>query len=150
VTVKLTDAELRAWQALLHAHQDVVRRLDAELRAEHGIAFGDYDILRRLARAPDHTLNMTELAQRVMLPPSTLTRRLDGLVADGLVTRRRSSLDSRLMLATLTDAGRRRVRRAARTHLRGIREHFTGRLTPTQVDDVATALEAIAGAHEPH
>jgi DNA-binding MarR family transcriptional regulator len=150
VTVKLTDAELRAWQALLHAHQDVVRRLDAELRAEHGIAFGDYDILRRLARSPNHTLNMTELAERVMLPPSTLTRRLDGLVADGLVTRRRSSLDSRLMLATLTDAGRRRVRRAARTHLRGIREHFTGRLTPTQVDDVATALEAIAGAHEPH
>jgi DNA-binding MarR family transcriptional regulator len=150
VTVKLTDAELRAWQALLHAHQDVVRRLDAELRAEHGIAFGDYDILRRLTRAPDHTLNMTELAQRVMLPPSTLTRRLDGLVADGLVTRRRSPLDSRLMLATLTDAGRRRVRRAASTHLRGIRQHFTGRLTPTQVDDVATALEAIAGAHEPH
>jgi len=150
MTVKLTDAELRAWQALLHAHQDVVRRLDAELRAEHGIAFGDYDILRRLARAQDHTLNMTELAQRVMLPPSTLTRRLDGLVADGLVTRRRSPLDSRLMLATLTDAGRRRVRRAARTHLRGIREHFTGRLTPTQVDDVATALEAIAGVHEPH
>jgi len=150
VTVKLTDAELRAWQALLHAHQDVVRRLDAELRAEHGIAFGDYDILRRLTRAPDHTLNMTELAQRVMLPPSTLTRRMDGLVADGLVTRRRSPLDSRLMLATLTDAGRRRVRRAASTHLRGIRQHFTGRLTPTQVDDVATALEAIAGAHEPH
>jgi DNA-binding MarR family transcriptional regulator len=150
MTVKLTDAELRAWQALLHAHQDVVRRLDAELRAEHGIAFGDYDILRRLTRAPDHTLNMTELAQRVMLPPSTLTRRLDGLVADGLVTRRRSPLDSRLMLATLTDAGRRRVRRAASTHLRGIRQHFTGRLTPTQVDDVATALEAIAGAHEPH
>jgi len=150
VTVKLTDAELRAWQALLHAHQDVVRKLDAELRAEHGIAFGDYDILRRLARSPNHTLNMTELAERVMLPPSTLTRRLDGLVADGLVTRRRSPLDSRLMLATLTDAGRRRVRRAARTHLRGIRQHFTGRLTPTQVDDVATALEAIAGVHEPH
>ena len=150
MTVKLTDAELRAWQALLHAHQDVVRKLDAELRAEHGIAFGDYDILRRLARSPNHTLNMTELAERVMLPPSTLTRRLDGLVADGLVTRRRSPLDSRLMLATLTDAGRRRVRRAARTHLRGIRQHFTGRLTPTQVDDVATALEAIAGVHEPH
>ena len=150
MTVKLTDAELRAWQALLHAHQDVVRRLDAELRAEHGIAFGDYDILRRLARAPDHTLNMTELAQRVMLPPSTLTRRLDGLVADGLVTRRRAPHDTRLMLATLTDAGRRRVRRAAHTHLRGIRQHFTGRLTPSQVDDVATALEAIAGAHEPH
>jgi DNA-binding MarR family transcriptional regulator len=150
VTVKLTDAELRAWQALLHAHQDVVRRLDAELRAEHGIAFGDYDILRRLARSPDHTLNMTELAQRVMLPPSTLTRRLDGLVADGLVTRRRSLSDSRLMLATLTDVGRRRVRRAAHTHLRGIRQHFTGRLTPSQVDDVATALEAIAGVHEPH
>src|SRR5205823_5102817 len=37
----LTETELRAWQALLHAHHHVTRKLDAELRQEHGLSFGD-------------------------------------------------------------------------------------------------------------
>jgi DNA-binding MarR family transcriptional regulator len=147
---RLTDGELRAWQALLHAHDQVVRTLDAELRAEHGISFGGYDVLVRLARSPDEGLRMTELAERVMVPPSTLTRKIDRLVADGLVDRSRSAGDFRVVLVRLTVAGRHTVRRAARTHLRGIREHFSGQLSPAQLRAVADALEAISGPHQPH
>jgi DNA-binding MarR family transcriptional regulator len=147
---RLTDAELRAWQAMLHAHDQVVRTLDAELRAEQGISFGGYDVLVRLARSADEGLRMTELAERVMVPPSTLTRKIDRLVADGLVERSRSAGDSRVVIVRLTVAGRRTVRRAARTHLRGIREHFSGRLSEEQLDHVAGALEAISGPHRPH
>lgn len=147
---QLTDSELRAWQALLHAHEQVVRMLDAELRVEHGISFGSYDVLLRLARAPQRTLRMTELAERVMIPPSTLTRKVDRLVAQGLVERQRSASDSRILHARLTDDGRSVVRRAARTHLRGIREHFTGRLSEDQLNAVADALETISGTHRPH
>jgi DNA-binding MarR family transcriptional regulator len=147
---RLTDEELRAWQSLLHAHDQVVRALDAELRAEHSISFGGYDVLLRLARAEGESLPMTELAARVMVPPSTLTRKVDRLVADGYVTRERSPSDSRVILAGLTPAGRRLVRRAARTHLRGIRRHFTGRLSSRQLREVADALEVITGPHQPH
>ncbi len=146
----LSEQELRAWQALLHAHHDVTRKLDAELRAQHGISFDAYDVLLRLARAPDHALRMTELAKRVMAPPSTLTRRVGRLVGQGLVERDRVSHDSRAMLARLTPNGRQVLRRAAQTHLRGIREHYTGRLTERQLRDVASALEVITGPHEPH
>lgn len=141
---------MRAWQALLHAHRDVTRKLDAELRREHGISFEGYDVLLRLARAPDNTLRMTELARRVMAPPSTLTRRVDRLVRDGLVERERPVADSRAMVARLTDRGRSAVRRAARTHLRGIRAHYTSRLTADQLDAVASALEVITGRHHEH
>jgi len=150
MAARLTDRELRAWQALLHAHEHVVRVLDAELRAAHGISFGGYDVLVRLARAAGETLRMTELADRVMVPPSTLTRKVDRLEADGLVERTRSSADSRVVLVRLTDAGRRLGRRAARTHLRGIRKHFSGRLNAEQLAQVADALETISGPHRPH
>jgi DNA-binding MarR family transcriptional regulator len=150
VATRLSDSELRAWQALLHAHHDVVGALDAELREEHGLSLGQYDVLLRLARAPDRTLRMSELAERVMLSPSGLTRLVDRLVEDGLVRRERFDGDARVMLARLTDRGRRRLLQAARTHLRGIREHFTGRLSPAQLRNVAAALETIAGPHEPH
>src|SRR2546421_266587 len=55
VAEKLTDEEMEAWQALLHAHEQVTRRLDSELREEHGLGLSDYDVLLRLVRASsDH------------------------------------------------------------------------------------------------
>jgi DNA-binding MarR family transcriptional regulator len=150
MTTDISETELRAWQALLHAHHDVIRKLDAELHEEHGLSLGDYDVLLRLARAPGRSLRMTELAERVMLSPSGLTRLVDRLVDEGLVQRDRFDGDARVMLARLTDDGRRALRHAAKTHLRGIREHFTGRLSPTQLRNVASALETIIGPHKPH
>jgi DNA-binding MarR family transcriptional regulator len=147
-TKLLTGTELRAWQALLHAHHDVTDRLDADLRAQHGLTFSEYDVLLRLARAP--ALRMSDLAERVLLSPSGLTRLVDRLVEDGLVARDPSPEDARVTLARLTGRGRERLRRAARTHLQGIREHFTGRLSEAQLRNVASALETITGPHEPH
>ena len=150
MAIDLSDAELRAWQALLHAHDQVLRELDAELRDEHRLALHEYDVLLRLAHAPGRTLRMTELAERVMISPSGLTRLVDRLVRDGLVRRERFEGDARVMLARLTEQGLRVLRRAARTHLRGIREHFTGRLSEAQLRNVASALESITGPHRPH
>jgi DNA-binding MarR family transcriptional regulator len=141
---------MRAWQALLHAHHQVTRTLDAELREHHGLSLSDYDILLRLVSAPERCLRMSDLASRVMIPASTLTRRLDRLVTDGLVERRRLETDSRVLLACLTKAGRRAIRRAAPTHLRGVREHYTGRLNKSQLGAVAAGLEVISGSHEAH
>ena len=150
MTDKLTDAEMDAWQALLHAHHQITRTLDAELREEHDLTLGEYDVLLRLVRAPDRTLRMTEIAQRILISPSGLTRVVDGLEEKGWVERRRDSDDARVVRARLTDAGREKVRKAARTHLRGIREHFTGRLSHAQLRAVASALQVITGPHVPH
>jgi len=147
---KLTETEMDAWQALLHTHHQLTNTLDAELRSEHCLSLGDYDVLVRLARAPERSLRMAELAQRVMISPSGLTRVVDGLVKEGLVERQRGGADARVVLAQLTDKGRDRVRKAAQTHLQGIRQHFTARLTERQLRDVAAALQVICGPHQPH
>jgi DNA-binding MarR family transcriptional regulator len=149
-STRLGELELRAWQALLHAHHDVVDALDEELRDRHGITFSEYDVLLRLGRAPERTLTMGELAERTMLSPSGTTRLVDRLEANDLIRRRSAPDDGRVMRATLTPAGVKLLRNAARTHLRGIRDHFTGRLTGCQLEQVASALETIAGPHLPH
>ena len=150
VAAHLSEPELRAWQALLHTHHDVTNALDSDLRAEHGLSMATYDVLLRLARAPGRRLKMSELAVRVMMSPSGLTRAVDRLVDQELVGRERSREDARVMLVQLTDRGRQVLRQAARTHLRGIREHFTGRLTTRQLRNIAAALEVVAGPHQPH
>jgi len=150
VETNLSETELRAWQAFLHAHHQVTRKLDAELRAEHELPLNAYDVLLRLARAPGRCLRMSELAERVMMSPSGLTRVVDRLVGEGLVQRDRFEGDARVMLARLTDRGREVLRRAASTHLRGVREHFTGQMSQAQLQNIASALETITGTHKPH
>jgi DNA-binding MarR family transcriptional regulator len=147
---RLDDTEMRAWQALLHGHQQVIRTLDRELRSEHDLPLPAYDVLLRLAGAPERALRMSDLAERVGLSPSGLTRLVDRLEAKDLVRRQPDPSDGRCALARLTDTGLRQLRLAARTHLRGIREHFTGRLSTAQLRNLASALETIAGPHHPH
>jgi DNA-binding MarR family transcriptional regulator len=146
----LSENEMRAWQAFMHAQHDVIETLDRELRDAHGLTLGEYDVLIRLARAPDLSLRMSDLADRVLLSPSGLTRLVDRLERRGLVARQADTGDGRVALARLTPDGRRTATLAARTHLRGIREHFTGRLSQPKLRAVASALETISGPHVPH
>jgi DNA-binding MarR family transcriptional regulator len=147
---RLTESELRAWQALIHAHHEVVSRLDEELRQAHGVTFAEYDVLLRLARAPGRALRMGDLAARVLLTPSGITRLVQRLASRGLIRRDVDASDGRAILATLTDRGLDLIRAAARIHVRGIREHFSGQLSPSQLRAVASALETIVGPHVPH
>ena len=139
----LKPAEMRAWRAFLDAQASLLRRLGADLIEEEDITLAEYDVLLQLSFAPDGRLRMTELSDRVRLSPSGLTRLVDRLVRSGLVKRGRCASDRRGSYAILTAAGRGRLRRASPVHLRGIREHFSKRLSPAQLEAVAEALEPL-------
>src|SRR5687767_11095724 len=99
-----------------------MRQLEAELLAEHQLPLAWYDVLVQLAHAPGRRLRMAELAERVLLSRSGLTRLVDRLVREGLVVRDSCSSDGRGVNAVLTEHGLTRLRAAAPTHLRGIGE----------------------------
>lgn len=129
---RLSKDELEVWQAFLRAHALVTRRLEADLLAEHGLPLATYDVLVQLVSAPQRRLRMTELADRVMLSRSGLTRLVDRLEREGLVERTACRSDARGFFAVLTDEGYSRLRAASPTHLRGVRQHAVGWLSPTE------------------
>jgi DNA-binding MarR family transcriptional regulator len=135
------DPRIVAWRAFLEAHALVARRLDDELRAEHGLSLAEYGALLVLAEAPDRRLRMNQLADHVILSRSGITRLIDRLVAEGLVTRSPCESDRRGAEAALSPAGLARLRAAAVTHLRGIDAYFLEQLS---ADDIAS-LERILG-----
>jgi len=136
------DSRLAAWSTFLRAHARVVRELERELQAGQNLALTDYDVLVQLAAATERRLRMSELADRLLLSRSGITRLVDRLVADGLVERVMCESDRRGQWAALTDAGRDRLRRAAPTHLRGVATHFLDRLS---ADDLASLERMLAG-----
>jgi DNA-binding MarR family transcriptional regulator len=136
------DPRLAAWQTFLRAHAHVVRALERELSDDQGLALTDYDVLVQLSAAEHRRLRMSELADRLLLSRSGVTRLIDRLVAEGLVERVTCDTDRRGQWAALTDAGYERLRRASPTHLRGVAAHFLDRLS---AEDLA-ALERMLGS----
>jgi len=138
------DPRIEPWRAFLQAHARVTRRLDEELRAEHDLSLAEYDALLTIADAPDRRIRMRQLADRVILSKSGVTRLIDRLVLDGLVQRDACLSDARGAEAVLTTAGLDRLRRASRTHLRGIDEHFITAVDEADLSVIQRSMRAVA------
>lgn len=141
---RLTPEQLAAWRALLRAHAHIVRRLEADLLAEHGLPLASYDVLVQLVETPQRRLRMTELADRVLLSRSGLTRLVDRMEREGLVRREPCEHDARGLNAVLTDEGYRRLRDAAPTHLRGIDDYVVDRLSDAELATLGALLDKLA------
>ena len=139
----LTGPEMQAWRALIQVTTGVLGALDGELQAEHGLSLGEYEVLVHLSEEPESSLRMTDLASRLRLSPSGITRRIDGLERAGLVERRRCPSDRRGSNAVLTAAGLERLKAAAPTHVRGVRAHFIDQLSEKEIANVAAALASV-------
>jgi len=127
---------LKAWTEFLRAHATLMRRLKADLEKTIGLSLGDFDVLAQLAQA-NGVLRMTALADRTFSSVSAMTRRVDRMVAEGLVRRASSETDARAVLIVLTNKGVRRLTEAVPVHLRGVSDLFITRLD----DEDLAALE---------
>ncbi len=135
--------DVAAWSALLRVHAALVPVLDRELQAAHGLPLTWYDVLLELNAAPGRRLSMGELGAVAVVSRSRVSRVVDQLVAAGLVGRQSNPDDRRSSYATITDAGRRRLRAAAPTYLAGIERHFTARMSAREAATVAAALAKV-------
>jgi DNA-binding MarR family transcriptional regulator len=137
------DPRLETWRAFLVAHAQIRRQLERELQAEQSLGLGEYEVLLLLVRADDRRLRMSELADRLGLSRSGVTRLVDRLQAEALVERASCDTDRRGSWAMLTDAGHTRLRRASPTHLRGVGRHFLDRIPPDELDALGRTLTRV-------
>ena len=139
----LDELQFRAWRAFLYAYSEVVPTLDRELVSAEGLSLNQFEVLTWLRRAGERGLRMSDLASRVVLSPSGVTRAVDQLERKGLVERCVFEGDKRGYLATLTAEGRDLLRKATGAHVQGVREHFLKHMSRTELEHLATALEAV-------
>jgi DNA-binding MarR family transcriptional regulator len=105
----------------------------------YGLGEGEFDVLAALRRAgPPFERAPGELAQFTMVTTGAMTKRIDRLERDGLVTRRRSTADGRGRVVALTKAGRDLIDRAFTDHMTNER-----RLLSTLAPEEAATLEKL-------
>jgi len=132
--------QLEAWVSYLRSHAAITRELSAQLQREHGLTLNDYEVLLHLSHEEGGRLRRVDLAERVLLTASGITRLLEGLESAGYVAKETCSSDARVSYAKLTPEGAEKLQQAAVTHLRGIDELFVGRYSGSELETLAELL----------
>ena len=121
--------------------RDVGRAFDAAL-AEAGGSRPTWLVLLSLKARP--TANQRELASAVGIQGATLTHHLNGMEAEGLLTRRRDPANRRVHVVELTPAGEAmflRLRQVAAAHDRRLRAGFVD----AELDTLRALLQRLRG-----
>lgn len=137
----LDEDEQRAWLKVAGVMLKLAPALDSQLQRDSELTHFDYLTLAMLSDSGDHTLPMSDLAQRTSATLSRLSHVVTKLEKRGWVARRPSPDSGRVTLVGLTDTGMAVLEAAAPGHVATVRSLvFEG----LGADDVAS-LERLAG-----
>ena len=121
----------------------MLRRITADLEVAELPPLSWYDVLAALRDAPqDGALRQVELAERVLLSNSGLSRLIDRIEKAGLVRRTACDTDRRSFYIELTLEGREMLERMWPVYARGIAEDFLPALGSNPCE-VRRTLESI-------
>ena len=133
------DPKAHAWAVLLTAHATLVERIEQALAGAGLPPLAWYDVLWELEKAGGR-LRMIELARRVVLSKSNVSRLADRLEEAKLVERQDAPSDGRGYELVLTRAGRALRRRMWPVYETQIQQLFAAHLSLEEARVIGEAL----------
>ena len=146
MTISSENIRLDAWRFFITLHPKIIDKIDADLQKSGGISLQQYDVLIELFEAEGQQLRMFELAQRVVLSRSSITRLVDQLANQGFLNRAIDPNDRRGSFAILTDAGEQAIRDSWPYYSDAIQKWFGTYLTDEEATTIVNALRRIHAA----
>ncbi|MEY4147245.1 MAG: hypothetical protein RL278_801 [Actinomycetota bacterium] len=138
----LNEAEMKAWRGFVTTAAELHRVIESDL-AQFGIDGGDYQLLAMLSEAPEHRMQLCELAEMLRLSRSGLTRRMEGVVKAKFVERVADETDRRTAYAHLTDKGFSFLKKIAPSHVKSVRNRLIDHLSENEIKAFGTAFSKI-------
>ncbi|WP_291037437.1 MarR family transcriptional regulator [Herbiconiux sp.] len=145
----LTAEQLRAWIRLEAVVELMPAVLDSQLQRDAQLTHFEYIVLAKLSETDGRVLRMTALAATTNSTLPRLSHVVSRLEARGFVERLPCPGDRRATNAHLTDAGFEKVVATAPGHVENVREHVIDALTPEQVAQLDTIMEALLQRIDP-
>jgi DNA-binding MarR family transcriptional regulator len=144
----VADDELVAhWHQISSGVQRVQQRIDRAV-ADIGVPAQWIAVLHALLHTDDHQMQMTALARKLSMTTGGCTKLADRMVDAGLLARRASATDRRVVNAILTESGLVMAQESARAYRAAVRKHLvTAGVGPLEVASIATMLRAVDADH---
>ena len=140
------DDRDQAWPLFLATYGTLIEILEHELQTERGLPLTWFDVLIQLSFQPHGRMRMQDLADRVLLSKSGVTRLVDRMTKAGLIARVPCETDRRVVFAELTSEGRAKLTEASPVAFRGVAEHFTQHLGRAEHDAIMSGFRKILDA----
>jgi len=125
----MEDLCLKNTLRLLQSADQVKARLSGDFASVHGLSVNEVFLLMHLEQAPLHRLSRVELAKRMYVSASTVTRMAAPMEKIGLVSRQADTRDARLAFVVLTEPGLEKVNEARVTFAKQATYVFRDRWT---------------------
>jgi len=106
----------------------------------HGLSVNEFFLLMHLDNAPAHRLSRVELARRMHLSASTVTRMVAPMEKQGVVDRQVDGRDARTAFVVLTRAGRKKLSQARQTFAKQAGYVFQDRWATEDLEDLSKLL----------
>jgi DNA-binding MarR family transcriptional regulator len=142
----LSEEEEGVWLALMESYDGLLHALDNRLLSEHNLSLSTFEAIMHITHAQTGAISISELAERIRLSPSQVSRIAMELERKGLIERHRSEQDSRSTEVAITDAGRVQLQAAAPTYLKTIHARLFDPLTERDVKQLARIWQRIQAA----
>lgn len=128
---------------LLQAADEFRAGLAGEFSAIHGISVNEFLLMLHVERTEANRLARSELAKRMHVSASTVTRMVAPMEKIGLVAREADERDARLGFVAMTEAGREKLMEALATFTKRAGYLLDDRLTGEDAERLKTALRRI-------
>ncbi|MGI8760664.1 MAG: MarR family winged helix-turn-helix transcriptional regulator [Jatrophihabitantaceae bacterium] len=146
--VEMSDEELVAqWELIVRAVSRTQLRVVQKIR-ESGLPAQSFGALHLLLSSTDHRLPMSRLARELSITSGGFTKMADRLGRDGLIDRRSSAGDRRVVYATLTEHGLQLAREMESLYAAALRERVLDVLSPDSLGALAGRIRALAEGDE--
>ena len=136
----MNDIALTNCLRLLQSADAIKNRLAGEFSSVHGLSVSEFFLLMQLEQTTGRRLSRVELAKRLHISASTVTRMAAPMEKLGLLARESDTRDARLAFVVLTKAGQKRVKEARATFAKQAGYVFSDRWTADEQDQLAALL----------
>lgn len=143
-----TDDLVASWTLVVQGIQETQQLVLADVERV-GVPAQWFAVLYLLLRAPDERLPMSKLARDLSMTSGGFTKLADRMARDGLIDRRGSSGDRRVVHAALTDRGRVIGRDGARTYAEAISARVLQAVTTEDLHKLAEIGQTLRAANQP-
>jgi DNA-binding MarR family transcriptional regulator len=109
----------------------------------HGIGLSEYLVLNQLFIAPTQKMRRSDLAERVGLSPSGITRLLNPMEKIGLVQKEENPRDARVSLVTISETGK-QIYKDAQVSFNHASSALFKPLDSEQLSDFSGLLKAVS------
>lgn len=145
---ELDSTRNSVWRLFLTAQVRVIDQIETKLAEAELPPLEWYDVLLTLKEAPEHRLRLSELADKVLLSRSNLTRLVDRLEKAGLLHRQPCPTDRRGTFAVLTSKGLAMQQQMWPIYAKGIAEYFASHVSDSELKVFQCVLERMLSAVE--